>query len=253
MQAALIHVLEGMGFTRRQRVTGAGLHVFPPTVVRATKTHQMAALSVVSSQPYRLHDGFGARHVKRHLIESRDRLQARDITQNTRVVCAKHRPKICGGLLSGLNTGFVKVVAKQVDAVGAGEVIELVAVQVSHRHAPGLLQEACGFEVLAQVVAILVRHAVPTGKLHVRDDGAGTCGHCDALGKTRFIQHHQSAKAVSTSLHYSLVSLVGVEKCVFIICIARQQAGNAFGDTRVPCQRTMLGAGQSQAASGFWK
>jgi hypothetical protein len=64
---------------------------------------------------------------------------------------------------------LVEVVAEDVDAVGAGQVVEDIAVEVGHRHALGGLHEAARLQVLAQEAAELERHAVGAGELQVGD------------------------------------------------------------------------------------
>jgi len=52
-QRILRHVLQGVGFTRPQRVAHARLHVTPPAVIGAAEPHQVRAAGVIARKPDR--------------------------------------------------------------------------------------------------------------------------------------------------------------------------------------------------------
>ena len=62
---------------------------------------------------------------------------------------------------------LVEVVAEDIDAVGAGEVVEPIAVEIGDRHAGGRLHEGAGPQVLAHEAAVLERHPVGVGELQI--------------------------------------------------------------------------------------
>ena len=251
VQAALIHVLEGVRFARWQRVAGARLHVFPPAVVGTTKPNQMAAPGVVAGQAHGLHHSLCTRHMKRHLVQPGNPSKPIHVVEHAGVVGAKHRPQFLHRLLAGLDAAFVEIVAQEVDAVGTGQVKKDIAVEVSHGHALRRLQKTAAFDVACQVIGVLVRHPIPPCELHVRNDAAGTRCHCDTFGIPRVIQGGQPGKAVTATLHHRAIGTVRVEEGVFVIGIARQQASDAFGDTRVTCERTVFGTRELKASFGF--
>ena len=57
------------------------------------------------------------------------------------MIGAEHRAELAHALDAALDAVLVEVVAEQVDAVGAGEVVEAVAVEIGDRHAGGRLHE----------------------------------------------------------------------------------------------------------------
>ena len=79
------------------------------------------------------------------------------------MIGAEHRPERVGALLADLDALLVEVVAEDVDAVGAGEVVEHVAVEIGHGDAGRRLHERAGAEMLAHQPAVLERHAVGVG------------------------------------------------------------------------------------------
>jgi hypothetical protein len=166
-QARVVHVLERVGFAGRDGVADAGLHVAPPTVIGAAEAHQVAAPRVVAGQAHRLHDGFGARHMEGNFLLPGNLQEALDIERGDRVIGAEHRPEVAHAFAAARNAFLVEIVAEDVDAVGTGEIVELVAVQIGDLDARGGLQEGAALEVLAHEAAELKRHAVARGELQI--------------------------------------------------------------------------------------
>ena len=96
---------------------------------------------MVAREPHRLHHRLGARHVERYFVETGDLLQAPHIVGDQRVIGAEHRPELAHVFEAARDRLLVEVVAEDIDAVGAGEVVELIAVEVGDRHARGRLDE----------------------------------------------------------------------------------------------------------------
>ncbi len=124
LQRILRHVLQRVGLVRRHRVADAGLHVAPPAVIGAAEAHHVGAAGVIAREPHRLHHRLGAGHVERHFVEAGDFRQPRDVLGDHRMIAAEHRAELADALLAALQAALVEVVAEDVDAVGAGQVVE---------------------------------------------------------------------------------------------------------------------------------
>ena len=168
-QGVLRHVVQGVGLARRHRIADAGLNVAPPAVIGAAEADEMGAARVVARQPHRLHHRLGAGHVERDFVEAGDLPQPLDVVGDHRMVGAEHRAEIANALGAARDAFLVEVVAEDVDAVRAGQVVEAVAVEVGDGDAGRRLHERAGLQVLAHVAAELERHAVGVGELQVGD------------------------------------------------------------------------------------
>jgi len=69
------------------------------------------------------------------------------------MIGAEHGPERTRALLASLDAFLVEIVAEDIDAVGAGQIIEHVAVEIGERHARRGFHEAAGAEVFADHAA----------------------------------------------------------------------------------------------------
>ena len=196
VQRPLRHVGQRIGLVRRHRIADAGLHVAPPAVIGAGEANQMRAPGVVARQPHRLHHGFGAGHVERDLVEAGNRAQPFDVVGDDGVVGAEHGPERMRALFGLGDALLVEVVAEDVDAVGAGQVVEDIAVDIGDGDAGRGLHEGAGAEMLAHQAAVLERHAVGFGELQVGDVLGRLRRHLPALGVTVLIDAGEAEEAV---------------------------------------------------------
>ena len=148
-QRVLRHVVQGIGLARRHRIADAGLHVAPPAVIGAAEANEMGAARVIARQPHRLHHRLGAGHVERHFVEAGDLPQPLDVVGDRRVIGAEHRAEVADALDPALDALLVEVVAEDVDAVRAGQVVEAVAVEVGDGDAGRRLHEGAGRQMPA--------------------------------------------------------------------------------------------------------
>ena len=95
----------------------------------------MRAARVIARQPHRLHHRLGARHVKRNLIQPGNLSQARDIVGNDRMIGAEHRAEIAHPFGAAVDAILIEIVAEKIGPVGAGQVVEHVAVEIGDRDA----------------------------------------------------------------------------------------------------------------------
>ena len=99
-----MHVAQGISFSRRERVAGAGLYVFPPAVVSPAKANQMALARVITGQTHRLHHRLGAAHVERHRVLSRYFFEPLHVIGHARVVGPQHHAYIARNAHARVNT-----------------------------------------------------------------------------------------------------------------------------------------------------
>ena len=242
-----MHIVQGQGVARRWHgVARTRLHIVPPAVVSAGESHNFSLFAVVSGQSHGLHHRLGARHVKRHLVFARQSTQAFDVVQHTRVVAAQDGAQLmCQGSAFG-HARFVKVVAEQVDTVGAHHVDELIAVHVAQGDALATLPKIAHVQVLGQQSTKLVGHTVLAGELHVRNHGFGGLG-------MRQGQRTASRQGVAQGLECRTTLLSNVagcaihrKPCILAVTVSGQPMGKALGHAQMPAQGRVLGKRQLQ-------
>ena len=240
------HLGQRIGLVRRDRVADAGLHVAPPAVIGAGEANQMRTPGVVTGEPHRLHDGFGAGHVERDLVESGNRTQPGDVVDDDGVVGSEHRAE---RMRAGFGVGdafLVEVVAEDVDAVGAGQVVEHIAVEIGHGDARGGLYEGAGAEMLAHQPRILERHPIGFGELQVGDPFRRLQGQRPALGKPLAVETGEPEETVLALRGDLGRRAVGTEEVVDVELVERDQPRHQARHLGVPAQRAVLGPRQRQ-------
>ena len=160
VQRPLRHVGQRIGLVRRYRIADAGLHVAPPAVIGAGEANQMRTFGVIARQPHRLHHGFGAGHVERDFVEPGNLAQPLHVVGDDGMIGAEHRAERVRALFGFRDALLVEVVAEDVDAVGAGQVVGHIAVDIGDGDAGGGLHEGAGAEMLPHQPAVLERHPV---------------------------------------------------------------------------------------------
>ena len=141
---------------------------------------------------------------------------------------------------------FVKVVAEQVDTVGARHVDELIAVHVAQGDALATLPKIAHVQVLGQQSTKLVGHTVLAGELHVRNHGFGGLG-------MRQGQRTASRQGVAQGLECRTTLLGNVagcaihrKPCILAVTVSGQPMGKALGHAQMPAQGRVLGKRQLQ-------
>ena len=176
---------------------------------------------MVAGQAHGLHHSLGARHVKGHLVHARDLLQACRIAGHAGVVHAERGPQaLCLGEAFG-HGFFVKVCAKHVHAIRAGEVIKRLAIQVGHVHASSRLQERTHFQVLLHQGAELKGHTVSRNELHVGDVFTGRCAGLNAQGVTGFEDLGNFEKCLAAKVLYLERRVVTFKEHLLVKMVAR--------------------------------
>ena len=174
-----------------------------------------------------------------------------DILGDDGMVGAEHGAERMGALLGLGDALLVEVVAEDVDAVGAGQVVEHIAVDIGDGDAGRGLHEGAGAEILAHQPAVLERHPVGFGELQVGDARRRLRRHLPALGVALLIEAGEAEEAV-LALHGDVVGrAVGAEEIVDIEFVMRHQPRDHLGHFGMSGQRAVLGARQRQPRLQF--
>ena len=198
---------------------------------------------MVAREAHRLHDRLGPRHVERHLVEAGDLAQALHVVGDDGVVGAEHRAERPGALERAIEALLVEVVAEDVHAVGAGQVVGLVPVEVGHLHAGRRGDERAGRQVLAHEPAVLERHPIRGGELQVRDAGLHLARQLHRLGVTLPVDLGERQEAGPAPLGDFLRGVVGAEEARLVVLVERNQLGEEARYLRVAAQRRVLRLG----------
>ncbi len=221
-------------------------------MIGAAEAHHMAALGVVAGEPHRLHHGFRAGHVEAHLVHARDRLEPRDIVRDDRMIGAQHRPELGDLRRPFRDHALIGVEAHQVDAVGAREIVEAVAVEIGDRHAIGGGEEAAGRKVLAHEAAELKGHAIGAGELQIGEAGGGLLGQRRCLGEALLVERGEALEAGLALADGVVRRAIRAEEALRIIAPGRDQPRHPARHARMAGKRAMLGPrqGEPRAALG---
>ncbi len=111
--------------------------------------------------------------MERYLVEAGYFAQPLRIVGDDRVIAPEHRSeRMCPRFRLG-DALLVEVIAEDIDAVGTGEVVEDVAVDVGDGDAGRGSDERARAEILLHQPAVLERHPVRLGELQVGDAFGG--------------------------------------------------------------------------------
>ncbi len=251
MERTLRHVGQRIGLVRRHRIADAGLHVAPPAVIGAGEADQMRAAGVVAREPHRLHHRFGAGHVERDFVETRNLAQPSDVVGDDGVIGAKHRAERMRALFALGDALLVEVVAEDVDAVGAGQVVKDIAVEIGDGDAGRALHEGAGGKIFPHQPAVLERHPVGFGELQVGNAVRHVSGRRAAPGVVLGIEAGEPKEGVLALGGDVGRCAVGAEEIVDIEFVMGHQAGHHLGHFGMPGQRAVLGPRQRQPRLHF--
>jgi hypothetical protein len=240
-----------IGLVRRDRVADAGLHVAPPAVIGAGEANQAFAAGVIAGEAHRLHHGFGAGHVERDLVEPGNLAQPPHIIRDHGMIGAEHRAQRMGALFCRGDALPVKIIAEDVDAVGAGQVVEHIAIDIGDGDAGRGLHKGTGRKMLPHQPAVLERHPVGLGELQVGDALGRLRRHLPAGGVALLVEPRQPEEAVLPPGGDISRRSVGAEEIVDIELIERHQPRHQAGHFGMSGQGTVFGPRKSQAGVQF--
>jgi hypothetical protein len=163
------------------------------------------------------------------------------------VVEAEHRPQRLRARLGLGDALLIEVVAEDVDAIGAGEVVEPVAVEVGQRHARRGLHEAAGAEMLADQAAVLEWDPVGLGELQVGNLRGRLRGGLAAPGEATLEGGAEPEEGVLPLRSDFGRSAIGREEIVDVELVVRDQPRHPARHLRVSGQGPVLGPRQFKA------
>ncbi len=182
--------------------------------------------------------------MERDLVEPGNLAEPLDVVGDDRMIGAEHGPEAMRALLANLDAFLVEVVAEDIDAVGAGQVIELIAVEIGERDARGSLHEAAGAEVFADHAAILERHPVGLGELQVGDVAGRLRRQLPALGEALLVDGCEPEEAVLPLACDFRRRGVGAEEFVDVEFVEWDQPRHPARHLGMPGERAVLGPRQ---------
>jgi hypothetical protein len=189
--------------------------------------------------------------VERDFVEPGDFAQPLHVLGDDGMIGAEHGAKRVRALFGFRDALLVEVVAKNVDAVGAGQVVRYIAVDIGDGDAGRGFHEGAGAEVFAHQPAVRERHPVAFGELQVRDARGRLGRHLPALGVALLIERGEPEEGV-LALHGDVGGrAVGAEEIVDIELVMRHQPCDHFGHFGMSGQRAVLGARQRQPRLQF--
>ena len=169
LKRALAEIAQGIDIVHLALVAHSGLYPVPPAVIGPAQPHQVRPAGVVAGQAHRLHHRLGAGHMEGNLVQPGQLFEPLDIVANQRMVGPEHRAQLPGLFLRLGDTLLVKVVAKHVDAIGAGDIVAPVAIDIPDLHTLGLVDNRAALELLAKAGTVGKGHPVGAGEPDVRD------------------------------------------------------------------------------------
>ena len=200
----------------------------------------MRAACMIAREPHRLHHRLGARHMERHLVQPGDLLDAFDVVGNDRVVGAEYRPEVTHTLSATRDAVLVEVVAKQIDAVGIGNVIQDIPVNIADGHAGGGFKNGTGGQVFADMAAKLERDPVGRGELKIGGSALHLGGQSAGPRESIPINRGEPQKPILSSARDALGWIVRAEEPVFIVLVERHHRCNPSRQPRMSRKRPVL-------------
>ena len=226
-QRARAHVGQRVDVVDAAAIAEPRLHAVPPAVIGAAEQHDVRATRVELREPHGLHDGFRARHVERDLVVARELLQALDVVAHDGMERPEHGTELLDAFRAGRDALLVEVVAEQVHAVRARDVVRPAPVEVAQLRAARLVDDGADAQALAHVVAELERHAVRVRELHVRQAARERVAELDRRRCARAElrgQAHERGAPFRGDLRRRAVAR---EELPLVVAVVRQERGEA--------------------------
>ena len=145
-----------------------------------------------------------------------------------------------------LDAFLVEIVAEEVDAVGAGEIEEAIAVEVRDGGARGALEKHPALQVLAHHAAELKRHAIARGELQVRHRRGDLAGERGTLGEALRVERCEAHERLAPLRSNFRRRIVRAEEARLVVLVMRDEPRDESRETRVPAERAVLGEREPQ-------
>ena len=139
----------------------------PPPVIRPGKADDELAARVETRQAHRRHDGLGAAHVKRDVLEMRDALERGDVVGDDGMQRAEDRSQVADACPSFRDPVLVAIEAGHVEPVRPAHVEAPVAVEIAQARPVRRGDDTGEIELLPHLPRKRKRHAVGVGESQV--------------------------------------------------------------------------------------
>ena len=162
------------------------------------------------------------------------------------MVRAQHRPQRLGALFRAGDAHLVEIGSEHIDAVGPGQIEQVVAVEVGDGDPLRGLKEGAGAQVLPDQTAVLERHPVGLRELQIGNALGSLRGQAPGLREPLLIKPGKPEEALPAFGRELRRRAVGTEKLRLVILVKRDQAGQTARHLGMPGERGVLGPGQRQ-------
>ena len=168
-----------------------------------------------------------------------------------RMIGAEHGTEVPHAFAAARDAFLIEVVAEHIDAVGPGQVVERVAVEIGHRDARRCLQKGARLEALPHMAAELEGHPVAGRELQVGDASLDLPGQRRGLRESGGVQRGKALEAFTARGLDGLGRPVGAEEPRLVILVERHRGGEAARHAGVSGERPVLCQGQLQPPVGL--
>jgi len=177
----------------------------------------------------------------------------RTLSVMTGVIGPEHRSKRIRARLCLRDALLVEIVAENVDAVRAGQVVGDVCVDIGDGDAGRGLHEGAGRKMLAHKPAVLKRDPVGFNELQIGDAAGSFRRHLPSLGIPLFVEAGEVEEGALALLGDRGRRAIGTEEILGAEFVERDQPCDPLRHLRMPGQRAVLGPRQGQSGPQFGK
>jgi hypothetical protein len=163
----------------------------------------------------------------------------------------QHGTELLHVLLRSFDALLVEGVAEDVHAVGAGEVVTAIAVEIGEGDSAGRLNERTCIEVLAHEMTELERHAIGVDELQIGDAFGDLCSASDRLRKSCSVELRQPHESGAAERRNLFRRIIASKELRLVILIERHKGRDPPCDPGMPGQRPMLRLRELQSRLQF--
>lgn len=160
----------------------------------------------------------------------------------------EHRPEVGDAGAALGDALLVEIVAEDIDAVGSGQVVEVIAVEVADLDAAAGLEKAAAAQMLADEPAELEGDAIVAGELQVGNILRSFGRECRRLREACVINLGQREESCLAARGDFLRRAIAAEESVLVVFVKRDQLRHALGHPGMTGQRAVLGPRQFETA-----
>ena len=164
------------------------------------------------------------------------------------MIRAQQGAEIANAVCPAVDCALVKIVAENVDAVRASEIVEAVAVEIGDGHALGRLHKGADREAGAHLVPVLEWHAVSAGELQIGDVVGGFGSLAVRFGESRPVKVGKPLETRTTALRDIAWRTVGTKELFVAVLVEREERCDASCHPGVPGKRAVFGLRQFETA-----